>query len=253
MIFIKNKVFYDKVYDILVETGKALPRERHDFINAFMDEKYPTSEWRFGGLLGSGGKYRSYNKVTCYGEEETPERLKLIEEINEKLLALANKSRAIIYIDMDGVVADFDTEIKKVHPTIFEHEDGDYRGQVIDGICEADVNIFSRLQPLTGAIESVTTLQKHAEVYFLSTPMWGVPQSFTDKRLWIEQHFGDSAKKRLILTHRKDLNMGDYLIDDRLKNGAAEFKGKHIHFGSKDFPDWKSVIKYFHYKSLNFN
>ena len=48
----------------------------------------------------------------------------------------------------------------------------------------------------------------------------------------------------MILTHRKDLVKGDILIDDRPNNGAKDFEGEWIHFGSKNFPDWKSVIKY---------
>ena len=36
----------------------------------------------------------------------------------------------------------------------------------------------------------------------------------------------------------------DFLIDDRPNNGAKNFEGKWIHFGSEDFPDWSSVIKY---------
>ena len=36
--------------------------------------------------------------------------------------------------------------------------------------------------------------------------------------------------KRIFLTHRKDLLMGDILIDDRTANGAGEFKGKLILF-----------------------
>jgi hypothetical protein len=38
--------------------------------------------------------------------------------------------------------------------------------------------------------------------------------------------------------------MGDYLIDDRTKNGAGEFKGELIHFGTDKFPDWDSVLEY---------
>ena len=57
--------------------------------------------------------------------------------------------------------------------------------------------------------------------------------------------FGDLAKKKLILTHRKDLCIGDYLIDDRLKNGAGEFTGELLHFGpGNDFPHWEKVIDY---------
>ena len=38
--------------------------------------------------------------------------------------------------------------------------------------------------------------------------------------------------------------MGDYLIDDRTVNCAAQFKGEHIHFGTEKFPNWKSVLEY---------
>ena len=54
----------------------------------------------------------------------------------------------------------------------------------------------------------------------------------------------DVFHKRMIITHRKDLCKGDYLIDDRGKNGTSEFSGEWIQFGSKRFPDWPSVIEY---------
>ena len=50
--------------------------------------------------------------------------------------------------------------------------------------------------------------------------------------------------KRVIITHRKDLVMGDYLIDDSGNNGASEFKGEWIRFGSERFPDWNAVLEY---------
>jgi 5'(3')-deoxyribonucleotidase len=74
--------------------------------------------------------------------------------------------------------------------------------------------------------------------------MYDIPESYTDKRLWLEKHYGDLVKKRLILTNRKDLAIGDFLIDDRLKNGSEKFTGELIHFGTKAFPDWQSVVKY---------
>ena len=50
--------------------------------------------------------------------------------------------------------------------------------------------------------------------------------------------------KRLIISHHKDLCKGDYLIDDRVKNGDGEFEGELIMYGSDRFPDWMSVINY---------
>ena len=62
---------------------------------------------------------------------------------------------------------------------------------------------------------------------------------------WVQRYLGDDvAHKRLIITHHKDLNRGDFLVDDRTKNGAGEFSGELIRFGSVEFPDWAAVQKY---------
>ena len=45
-------------------------------------------------------------------------------------------------------------------------------------------------------------------------------------------------------TNNKNLNSGDYLIDDRTANGAGEFKGEHIHFLTKQFRGWDDVLSY---------
>ena len=50
--------------------------------------------------------------------------------------------------------------------------------------------------------------------------------------------------QNVIFSHHKDLNMGDYLIDDSLKNGAANFHGKHIQIHSAAFPTWADVLSY---------
>ena len=155
--------------------------------------------------------------------------------------------KKVLYIDMDGVVADFWKAIqmnqpriddKKYFPTYADQE------KEVDAICERNPHIFKYLLPMKGAIEATKPLFKKFDVYFLSTPMYDIPESYTDKRLWLEKYYGDLVKKRLILTNRKDLAIGDFLVDDRLKNGAKEFKGTHIHFGTKEFPDWEAVVKF---------
>ena len=77
--------------------------------------------------------------------------------------------------------------------------------------------MFLSFPPIEGAIDAVQLLlgDPRFDVYFVSTAPWSNPSAWTDKRLWLEQHFGEGVKKRLVLTHRKDLVVGDVLIDDR--------------------------------------
>jgi len=44
-------------------------------------------------------------------------------------------------------------------------------------------------------------------------------------------HLGKSARERLILSHHKRLNRGDFLADDRTRNGADRFEGRLLLFG----------------------
>jgi hypothetical protein len=82
---------FNKVWDILVEHAGALDRGhyRETFVAAFLTAKHRAYEFRFGGHLGFGGKFwRTDNRfyVSCYHEDETPDRLAVIEATN-KLLA----------------------------------------------------------------------------------------------------------------------------------------------------------------------
>lgn len=148
--------------------------------------------------------------------------------------------KKILYIDMDGVIADFAKAIGNLSPGIVINT----HNPLVVQLCEENPEIFHTLEPIEGSIDFVNRLFKYYDVYFLSTPMWNVPLSFTGKRLWLEEHFGKVAEKRLILTHRKDLCIGDYLIDDTTRNGAGDFIGVHLHYNTARFPDWHSMYIY---------
>lgn len=89
----KTSEFYNKVYDILVNLGGAKDDEYRDaFVYEFVNDKFPTNEWRFQGKLGFGGKYRrELNSVDCYSEDETRERIALIKKMNKALKELENE------------------------------------------------------------------------------------------------------------------------------------------------------------------
>jgi hypothetical protein len=84
-----NKEKAYKIYDLLVNIGGASECDRYSFIFHHVEDIYGCTEWRFCGILGFGGKYRSGNNiVTCYLEDETLERIKIIAELNIELQKL---------------------------------------------------------------------------------------------------------------------------------------------------------------------
>lgn len=155
------------------------------------------------------------------------------QQITNSVQKMKNKKR--LYIDMDNVLVDFKSGIDACDPDT----QAKYEGKL-----DEVPNIFSKMKPLAGAIESFELLSNLYDTYILSTAPWNNPSAWSDKLIWVKKYLGERAHKRLILTHHKNLNQGDYLIDDRTNNGAGDFTGVFIQFGSEHFPDWASVVKY---------
>jgi len=146
--------------------------------------------------------------------------------------------KKIIYIDMDNVLVDFKTGISKLSKNTIEKFEGH-----LDDV----PGIFNLMEPMKGSIEAFNELSQSEkyDVYILSTAPWDNPTAWSDKLEWVKKYLGKNGYKRLILSHHKNLNAGDYLIDDRTKNGADKFKGEHIHFGQDKFPTWGQVLEFF--------
>lgn len=147
---------------------------------------------------------------------------------------------ALIYVDMDNVIVDFKSALRKRN--IDENMENAYEIQ----------DIFSEMDPMPGAIEGYNKLVEMGhDVYILSTAPWENPSAWSDKLLWVKKYLGIVAYKRLILSHNKNLNSGDYLIDDRVANGAGKWGKKLLRFGFDengkpfDYPNWDSIIKFF--------
>lgn len=140
-----------------------------------------------------------------------------------------------IYIDMDNVLVDFKSGIDRIDEAT---------RMAYDGRLDEVPGIFSLMEPMPGAIEAVHRLAEKYDLFILSTAPWKNPSAWADKVSWVTKYLGDVLEKRLILSHRKDLLKGDYLIDDRPKHGADTFDGEWIRFGTDPFPDWNSVLEY---------
>ncbi len=140
-----------------------------------------------------------------------------------------------VFVDMDNVLVDFQSEIDKQDDATLNAYEGHY-----DDI----LGIFSLMGPMPGAIEAVKSLNVNCDIYILSTAPWNNPSAWSDKLEWVKHNLGEDFKKRLILSNHKDLCKGDFIIDDRPYHGVASFDGVWIELGSEKFPDWDSVRVY---------
>ena len=146
---------------------------------------------------------------------------------------------------MDNVLVDFPSGIAQLS----EETRKEYEGRL-----DEVPGIFSLMAPFPGAVEAVKILSQYFDIYILTTAPWKNISAWSDKAAWVHKYFGTEKDspfyKRLIITHHKNLNKGDFLIDDRTNNGAGEFGGELILFGSEVFPDWETVIKYLKIKGF---
>jgi 5'(3')-deoxyribonucleotidase len=140
------------------------------------------------------------------------------------------KNKFTIFLDMDGVLCNFE----KAKEQLPKEQQG-----------RPDLHVdFSKLEPMPGAIKAVFELEQMGhDVFIATTPPWNNPDAWGQKRNWIEKNL-PSLKRKMFLTHRKDLLMGDILIDDTTYRGQKEFKGTFFHFG-KNGMDWEYILNTF--------
>lgn len=128
--------------------------------------------------------------------------------------------RPRVFVDMDGVIVDFDG---------FKAASG-LSGDEIKRLPGA----YLEMRPMPGAIEAVRSLIGMGyEVWIATKPPTGVPHAYADKAAWVLQYLPE-LKRRIILTHDKGLlgTAEDFLIDDRPHKANCErFAGTLVRFG----------------------
>lgn len=149
----------------------------------------------------------------------------------------------IVLIDIDGVLADFDSyllkEIKKRLPEIEIPEKRDKllrknfspeEKNKIDQICNEE-GFFLNLKEIEGSIEGVKELAKKHDVFFCSSPLTKNINSVKEKQLWVKEKFGEEWIRKMIIAKDKTIIKGDILIDDI----PEEIKGIKT-------PEWEQII-----------
>lgn len=124
-----------------------------------------------------------------------------------------------VFVDMDGVIVDFDS---------FR----DQRGLTGDEV-KCMPGAYLAMDPFPGAIDAVRSLIGMGyEVWIATKPPTGIAFAYADKAAWVLKHLPE-LKRRIIITHDKGLlgDSGDFLIDDRPHKANCEsFKGQLLKF-----------------------
>lgn len=153
---------------------------------------------------------------------------------------MANKNKEVtVYIDMDGVIADFDKAMKE------------------RGLTGNDLKMlrgtYRELEVADGAREGITALIDMGFDLHIATKIPdNNPYAATEKLLWLREHFPELAVNVTITPNKGQLGtVDDYLIDDRPhKANIVNFQGTCLHFGPEGkYQNWKTVIEYFNHLS----
>ena len=145
--------------------------------------------------------------------------------------------KQIVYVSIDGIIAEIE---RRIMSQVYECLQIKSSNKEISG--------YDILPPVSGGLEAVNSLLKmpRFDVYFISTPYCPDDVAWADRKFWAERLFNTKdIEKRLILCHKKQLLVGDYLIDDSWMNGSIKFMGQWVAIGvDPKFSSWDDVLLY---------
>lgn len=180
------------------------------------------------GAEGVNAARNPVGPTICANGHEYPHAQR--QSTPEPLPVLSGAKRSLrIYVDMDGVIADFEANLKGRNPKSVKLMPGTY----------------IRLDPIQGALEAVRTLIASGHDVWIATktPTHNLLAD-SEKKHWINEYIPELLDKTII-TPDKGCLRGDVLIDDRPHKANCEsFEGTFIHFGSEEFPTWDEVLKH---------
>lgn len=137
---------------------------------------------------------------------------------------------ARVFVDMDGVLVDFDGFMAKHNLTPDE--------------TKKMHGAYLAMDPYPDGLAGIRELIAMGfEVWIATKPPTGLPFAYADKVAWILEHLPELSE-RIILTHDKGLlgNPQDFLIDDRPhKANCEQFAGTLIRF--HDGKTWAQVAE----------
>lgn len=137
-----------------------------------------------------------------------------------------------IFVDMDGVIVDFEAYMKAKNMT----------GDEVKKLKGA----YLAMPAIDGAIEAVRSLIGMGfDVWIATKPPTGISYAYSDKAQWILDNLPE-LKRKIIITHDKGLLgcSADFLCDDRPnKANCEQFAGNLIRF--ENGYHWSEALSFF--------
>lgn len=184
-------------------------------------------------------------------------------------------SPKIVLVDLDGPLADFESEFLKRWKEKFPNEffiplkqrrtfflNDEYPEHLRKKVAQiiATAGFFSDLFPVPGSLDAVKAMVTLGnKIIICTSDIYFNMTCLADKRRWVQTHLGDNLAKTMIFTRDKTLVRGDFLVDDKPEiTGLLNPEWKHIIFDQpfnrqivnkirikSDWSNWKEAISQF--------
>ena len=197
-----------------------------DHLEQLEREAYETGNIMFRSWTDSltGNKLEEATKKLITEKKKNKDPFGLMAYAHELGRLREEESEYKVYLDMDGVLADFDKRFKDLSgmgPSEFESKYG--KNKFWDFIDEEHkISFWVGIEPMPGAADLVNAVKDYN--YELLTSPSVKKQSYLGKILWVRNHTGDifPSKPRINFKRAKEkheikpqLSKTDILIDDR--------------------------------------
>jgi hypothetical protein len=197
-----------------------------DHLEQLEREAYETGNIMFRSWTDSltGNKLEEATKKLITEKKKNKDPFGLMAYAHELGRLREEESEYKVYLDMDGVLADFDKRFKDLSgmgPSEFESKYG--KNKFWDFIDEEHkVSFWVGIEPMPGAADLINAVKDYN--YELLTSPSVKKQSYLGKILWVRNHTGDifPSKPRINFKKAKEkheikpqLSKTDILIDDR--------------------------------------